>query len=121
METKSVRSGEGIRTKRRPSVVTYIAPVRPTSQQIDGEGDDPPVRVVDSGSVAGCHCAPPVVERSTRPGPTTRQRVIGSGETTSSGANAWRAEGAVSVLRARDSSAGGGAAAAVAGCEGAVA
>src|SRR5262245_43720688 len=96
-----------------------MAPLRPTSQQIDGEGDDPLVNVADSGSVARSHWAPPLIERSTSPAPTTRQRVVGFDDTISNivvwptvDASGARARAPAPALNAdRSPAAGAGAAA----------
>ena len=60
--------------------VRKMTPPRPTSQQTEGDGDEPLVNSTSLPVLTSSHVAPPFTENDTVPGGTIRHLMAGSGE-----------------------------------------
>ena len=102
--TRSALAGNGIRWKRRPSVVRRMVPARPTTQHTVGDGDTAPSRSVVTSDGSVSQVAPLSAECCTEPTGPTRHRTDGSGDATSRAPNLCR--GIDAALAAPSSAAG---------------
>jgi hypothetical protein len=80
-DRRSAVSGNATRRHVRPSVESSTNPDRPTSQQTDGDGEAPAVRVSVAPVASVRHVAPASADRWTAPPRSSRNRVEGFDDT----------------------------------------